>query len=78
MNCVEFPPYSPDLNPIENLWQHLEKRVEARLPNELDELQDVIAEEWTKTPIDFLTKLAHSMHKRCLAVIAAGGDHIHF
>jgi transposase len=78
VSCLDFPPYSPDLNPIENLWQHLEKRVEARAPNELEELQDVIAEEWKKTPTDLLIKLAHSMHKRCLDVIAASGDHIHF
>ena len=78
VNSLDFPPYSPDLNPIENLWQHLEKRVEARIPSEFEELQDVIADEWTKTPIDFLIKLAHSMPKRCLAVIAAGGDHTHY
>ena len=75
---MDFPPYSPDLNPIENLWQHLEKRVEARVAKELEELQDVIADEWQKTPTDFLIKLAHSMPKRCQAVIDAGGDHIHF
>ena len=78
VSSLDFPPYSPDLNPIENLWQHLEKRVEERLPNEFWELQDVIAEEWTKTPRDFLIKLVHSMPKRCKAVIAAGGDHIHY
>jgi DDE superfamily endonuclease len=78
ITCLDFPPYSPDLNPIENLWQHLEKRVEARAPNRMEELQDVIAEEWQNTPTDLLTKLAHSMPKRCLAVIAAHGDHIHF
>jgi len=37
-----------------------------------------LAEEWTKTPRDFLIKLVHSMPKRCKAVIAAGGDHIHY
>ncbi len=78
ISCLDFPPYSPDLNPIENVWQHVEKRVEARAPTELDELQNVLAEEWQKTPLDFLTKLAHSMPKRCLDVIAAGGDHIHY
>ena len=78
ITCVDFPPYSPDLNPIENLWQHIEKRVEERAPSTVEELQDVIAEEWKNIPIELLTKLAHSMHKRCLAVIAVCGDHIHF
>ena len=44
----------------------------------VEELQDVIAEEWKNTPTQLLTKLAHSMHKRCLDVIDASGDHIHF
>jgi transposase len=78
ITCLDFPPYSPDLNPIENLWQHIEKRVEERGPNTIEALQDVIAEEWTKTPRELLIKLAHSMHKRCLDVVAASGDHIHF
>ena len=78
ITCLDFPPYSPDLNPIENVWQDVERRVEARAPKTVEELQDVIAEEWEKTPKSLLLKLAHSMPKRCQAVIAAGGDHIHY
>jgi transposase len=77
ITCLDFPPYSPDLNPIENLWQYIEKRVEERALNTIEELQDVIAEEWKNTPIDLLIKLVHSMPKRCLAVIATEGDHTH-
>ena len=77
VSCIDFPPYSPDLNCIENVWQDLERRVEAQAPDK-DELQDVIAEEWPNTQRDFLVKLVHSMPKRCEAVIAAKGDHIHF
>ena len=71
ISCLDFPPYSPDLNPIENVWQHVENRVEQRQPKTVKELQDVIAEEWKNTPTQLLTKLAHSMHKRCLDVIDA-------
>jgi transposase len=78
ISCLDFPPYSPDLNPIENLWQHIEKRVEERAPSTIEELQDVVAEEWKKTPTELLTKLAHSMHKRCIDVVATSGEHIHF
>jgi len=49
-----YVPYSPDLNPIENLWNDLARRVEARPAGTMEELQDVIAEEWAATPVDFL------------------------
>ena len=75
ISLLDFPAYSPDLNPIENLWNDLARRVEARPASTMEELQDVIAEEWAATPVDFLEKLARSMPKRCKAVIKARGDH---
>jgi hypothetical protein len=72
---IQFPPYSPDLNPMENLWIELEKRVEKYNATTLDGLQDAIAEEWDKTSLDFLKTLSHSMPKRCQAVIDANGQH---
>lgn len=78
VQLFDFPPYSPDLNPLENLWADIEKRVAARAPKTVEELQDVIAEEWQNTDGTLLQKLAHSMPKRCQAVIDAKGHHIHF
>ncbi len=75
IGLLEFPPYSPDLNPIENLWNDLARRVEARPASTLEELQDVIADEWERTSPAYLRKLARSMPKRCQAVIDAKGDH---
>jgi hypothetical protein len=75
ISLLDFPPYSPDLNPIENLWNDMARRVEARPASTMEELQDVIAEEWAATDAEFLRKLARSMPKRCQAVIDAKGDH---
>jgi hypothetical protein len=75
ITLIDFPPYSPDLNPIENLWQNIEKRVEQRGAMRVDELQDVLAEEWSNTPAERLHKLAHSMPQRCRDVIEVNGDH---
>jgi hypothetical protein len=75
IQCIDFPPYSPDLNPIENLWADLARRVEKYQCHTMEELQDIVAEEWKKTPTDYLAKLARSMPKRCQAVIDANGDH---
>jgi hypothetical protein len=37
----------------------------------MEQLQDVVAEEWAVTSTDLLVKLAHSMPKRCKLVIEA-------
>lgn len=42
----EWPPRSPDLNPIENLWAILEDKVVERQPQTQDELCEVLQEEW--------------------------------
>src|SRR5680860_777181 len=75
ISMLDFPAYSPDLNPIENLWNDIARRVEARPASTLEELQDVIAQEWERTSPTFLRKPARSMPKRCQAVIKARGDH---
>lgn len=42
---VRLPPYSPELNPIERLWQDLRKRLGAYLPRSLDDLKHQVAEQ---------------------------------
>jgi transposase len=78
VSCLDFPPYSPDLNPMENLWNDIARRVEQREAETMEQLQDVVAEEWAATSTDLLAKLAHSMPKRCKAVIDAQGGHTHY
>ncbi|CAB4475252.1 unnamed protein product [Rhizophagus irregularis] len=41
---------SPDLNPIENLWNHLDRQVQKRrpLPKSKQELISAVQEEWGK------------------------------
>lgn len=75
IQCIDFPPYSPDLNPIEHLWADLARRVEEFQCDSMEELQDIVAEEWKKTPKKLLRTLARSMPDRCQAVIDAKGDH---
>jgi transposase len=78
IQCIDFPPYSPDLNPIENLWADLARRVEKFQCDSMEELQDIVAQEWKETPKDYLRSLARSMPERCQAVIAVRGNHTKF
>ena len=75
VTCIEFPPYSPDLNPIENLWATMARACEKRNCDTLEALQDVVSDEWNKVDKILMRKLAHSMPKRCKAVTAAHGWH---
>ena len=75
---LDFPPYSPDLNPIENLWAHLKRRVERHNARDTIELSQHIREEWAATDPTFLSRIVHSMHKRCQAVIQNRGHKTHY
>jgi len=73
--CIDFPPYSPDLNPIENLWADLKRRVESHHARTTQELEVHLKDEWEATSPTLLASLAHSMPARCAAVRANKGHH---
>ncbi|GBL93741.1 Transposable element Tc1 transposase [Araneus ventricosus] len=53
---IKTPPYSPDLNPIENVWHELEKRTREHDISLKKQLKAVLTEEWNK--------IEHSYTKR--------------
>ncbi|PKC72477.1 hypothetical protein RhiirA1_337095 [Rhizophagus irregularis] len=63
---------SPDLNPIENLWNHLDYQVRKRkpLPKSKQELINVVQEEWRKISLETVL-----LPMRVKAVIKAKGGH---
>lgn len=75
---IEFPPYSPDLNPIENLWPNLIARVDSHHAHTREDLQKIIQCEWQKTSPSLCAKLASSMPKRLQEVIDQQGHKTHY
>lgn len=75
MQVLPWPPNSPDLNPIENLWAILKEKVAQRSPTTKVELKAILLEEWAKIPSELLTCLVHSMQKRINECLAAKGGH---
>jgi transposase len=73
IDVLPFPPHSPDLNPIENLWAVLKRRIDAHNASTIEDLRAIISSEWAAMTDDFCARLAHSMPQRLQAVIEANG-----
>jgi transposase len=80
----DWPPYSPDLNPIEHLWFRLKEAVykinlrfdEIRSNDEVRAaLKDILPEAWRAIEGDIIKNVLRSMPDRLKAVIAADSWH---
>lgn len=74
---MEWPACSPDLNPIEHVWDMLGRRVAARQPPPtcLPELWTALLAEWSNLPQDQIDNLILSMPRRCTNCISSSGRH---
>jgi hypothetical protein len=73
VNVMKWPPYSPDLNPIEDLWAIGKKRSKARDCANDKELEQVLKAGWLDTKVTVWHNLTSSMPSRCEAVFIAKG-----
>lgn len=77
-----WPPYSPDLNPIENIWSCLKERFFKFDPQmayltsnaaSLLYLEEVAMRVWDEIEIELINRVVDSMPRRLAAVIASNG-----
>ena len=72
-----WPAHSPDMNPIQHVWDHLDRQVRSlpHQPTTLNQLASCLSEAWDNIPQAFLRRLVLSMRRRCAALLDARGHH---
>ncbi|GFU64153.1 transposable element Tcb2 transposase [Trichonephila clavipes] len=75
---MDWQEYSPDLNPIEHVWDALGRRIAAGLyhAENTQHLKKMLIEIWAFLPQEMLHQLVLSMRRQCKANIAMMGGHI--
>ena len=66
IDSIFWPAMSPDMNPIEHVWDAIGRNLNRRNPacQNLQELRAAIVLEWQRFPLANLRRLVHSMRRR--------------
>lgn len=74
IELLDWPGNSPDLNPIENLWRIVKKKVQGKTPSSLDQLKEEIKRIWClEISKEVCENLSNSMPRRIAAVLKNRG-----
>lgn len=76
IRLLDWPPTSPDLNPIENIWKDIDQGLTKYRITNVSQLRSAISDLWENYPTDKCIKLANSLPKRVKMVLKAKGGSI--
>ena len=68
-----WPPQSPDLNPIEHIWAHVDRVLNKSAVTSAETLFAALKVEWDRIEPDLLKHYIGSMQRRCSVVIKSRG-----
>jgi hypothetical protein len=70
---LTHPAQSPDLNPMEGVWNILKQRICRRIWNSMEELKGILQEEWSKITMEEIHNRIKDMPKRCELLVKTSG-----
>ena len=77
---MEWPARSPDMNPIEYLWDLLDRRIRGlpQIKQTVAELCQALVDEWRNIPQEDITNLIGSIRRRFTELLRVNGGHTHY
>ena len=76
VNVLPWPAVSPDMNPIEHIWDYLGRKARARgNVHNLRDLENAFIQEWDNIPNVVIRRYVRSMRGRLAACINSRGGH---
>ena len=69
INHINWPSFSPDLNPIEHLWEEVERRMKKTSPRNVAELKECLMRMWKSIESQVCKKLVDSVPNRLHEVL---------
>jgi DDE superfamily endonuclease len=84
ISLLNWPPYSPDINPIEHVWSAMKEWITSNHPElanmgksqaAYDQLAHTIVEAWEAMPMEYINKLIRGIPRRVETLRIAKGWH---
>ena len=78
IKSIDWPPQSPDLNPIENLWSILKRKIKKGDYTNKDKMKSLLVDAWNTIPQQVIRNLITTLPQRIKKVVENNGGMIDY